>query len=86
MVSDAMLSRVSEAYRRGYRDGYDSNSNLGCNVRPEYIKPFATFDYSEGLKAGWNDAFWASNTLHYLEARTVRAEKLAIFLAERGVK
>ena len=55
MLSAATLERVSVAYRRGYQDGY-SGTNQGANVRPEYIKPFAEFDYAEGLKAGANDA------------------------------
>lgn len=55
MLSDQTLERVSVAYRRGYRDGY-SGTNQGANVKPEYIKPFADFDYEQGLKAGANDA------------------------------
>lgn len=57
MLSNATLERASVAYRRGYRDGYDATSQ-GANVKPEYIKPFASFDYKEGFDAGQNDAKW----------------------------
>ena len=57
MLSDKTLERVSVAYRRGYRDGAAGNQPF-CEVRPEYIKPFADFDYAEGYKAGANDAKW----------------------------
>jgi len=58
MMSNATLERVSVAYRRGYRDGYNG-TNQGANVRPGYVKPFASFDYQEGLRAGRNDHKWA---------------------------
>jgi hypothetical protein len=58
MLSNATLERVSTAYRRGYKDGYLGTNN-GANVRPEYIKPFAEFDYKKGLEAGRNDRYWA---------------------------
>lgn len=57
MLSNQTLERVSVGYRRGYRDGYAGNEPF-CEVKPEYIKPFADFDYTEGLKAGANDAKW----------------------------
>jgi hypothetical protein len=57
MLRNAALERVSVAYRRGYRDGYNG-TNQGANVRPEYIKPVAEFDYAEGLMAGANDRKW----------------------------
>lgn len=57
MLSNATLERVSVAYRRGYRDGYDG-TNQGANVTAEYIKPFASFDYKEGLESGANDRKW----------------------------
>lgn len=62
MLSPATLERVSAAYRRGYYDGYgeaDGKPADGANVKPEYIKPFASYDYEEGLKAGRNDRHWA---------------------------
>jgi len=57
MLSPSTLERVSVAYRRGYYDGY-RGTQQGCEVKPEYIKPFAEFDYTEGFKAGQNDAKW----------------------------
>ena len=59
MLSDATLERVSVAYRRGYKDGFYGRENTGALVKPEYIKPFADFDYAEGYKAGANDRKWA---------------------------
>lgn len=68
MLSDKTLERVSVAYRKGYRDGYCGREEF-CAVKPEYIKPFADFDYSNGYKAGKNDAEWSkrktSNDGHY---------------------
>lgn len=55
MMSPMTLERVSVAYRRGYYDGYNG-TNQGAAVKPEYIKPFADYDYQEGLRAGANDA------------------------------
>jgi hypothetical protein len=57
MLSNQTLERVSVAYRRGYRDGNAGRAPF-CEVKPEYIKPFADFDYDEGYKAGANDAKW----------------------------
>jgi hypothetical protein len=57
MLSDQTLERVSVAFRRGYRDGSAGRAPF-CEVKPEYIKPFANFDYDEGYKAGANDAKW----------------------------
>ena len=51
------LERVSVAYRRGYYDGY-YGTNQGAAVKPEYIKPFAEYDYEQGVHAGANDAKW----------------------------
>lgn len=62
MLSDSTLERVSVAYRKGYRDGYEAKDKF-CEVRPEYIKPFAIFDYEEGYKAGMNDAKWTARAL-----------------------
>lgn len=61
MLSSQTLERVSAAYRRGYYDGYYEGKRdpQGANVKPKYIKPFASFDYEEGLKAGRNDRRWA---------------------------
>lgn len=58
MLSPSTLERVSVAYRRGYYDGY-YGTNQGAAVKPEYIKPFADYDYEQGFKAGANDAKWA---------------------------
>lgn len=57
MLSDRTLERVSVAYRRGYRDGYAAKTQF-LAVKPEYIKPFAEFDYQQGYDAGANDAKW----------------------------
>ena len=57
MLSPTTLERVSVAYRKGYYDGYYGREPF-CQVKPEYIKPFADFDYSEGYDAGKNDAKW----------------------------
>ena len=54
MLSPQTLERVSVAYRRGYQDGYNG-TNHGANVKPEYILPFASYDYAEGVRAGAND-------------------------------
>ena len=53
MLTPQALERVSQAYRRGYHDGYN-----GTNVKPEYDKyifPFSEFDYKQGIEAGEND-------------------------------
>ena len=57
MLSAKTLERVSVAYRRGYYDGYFGTKN-GAEVRSEYIKPFAAYDYDAGVKAGKNDKYW----------------------------
>ena len=57
MLSTATLERVSTAYRKGYYDGYEGREPF-CEVKPGYIKPFANYDYEQGLKAGANDAKW----------------------------
>jgi hypothetical protein len=57
MMSASTLERVSVAYRRGYYDGY-YGTNQGAAVKPEYIKPFAEYDYEQGVHAGANDAKW----------------------------
>jgi hypothetical protein len=57
MLSNQTLERVGVAYRRGYRDGYDKKAAF-IAVKPEYIKPFAEHDYTEGHKAGSNDRAW----------------------------
>lgn len=59
MLSDSTLERVSVAYRKGYRDGYAARDKF-FEVKPEYVKPFASFDYEEGYKAGANDAKWTA--------------------------
>lgn len=58
-MSDKQLERVSVAYRKGYRDGYNSVPKF-CAVKPEFIKPFADYDYEQGYHAGSNDAYWAN--------------------------
>ena len=51
MLTPQALERVSQAYRRGYRDGYN-----GTNVKPEYdSSTFAEYDYKQGVEAGEND-------------------------------
>lgn len=70
MLSDSTLERVSCAYRRGYRDGAAGRERF-CQVKPEYIKPFADFDYEEGYKAGANDAKWEK---HYDAKRAAQRE------------
>ena len=57
MLSASTLERVSVAYRRGYYDGY-YGTKQGAAVKPEYIKPFAEYDYEQGVHAGANDAKW----------------------------
>ena len=57
MLSPSTLERVSVAYRRGYYDGYYARPRF-CEVKPEYIKPFADYDYEQGYHAGENDAKW----------------------------
>ena len=61
MLSPKTLERVSCAYRRGYNDGYyekDGTQPQGAHAKPGYVKPFAGFDYEEGVKAGRNDRHW----------------------------
>lgn len=60
MLSPNTLERVSVAYRRGYYDGHAGRPHF-CEVKPEYIKPFAKGDYEAGYKAGANDAKWAKH-------------------------
>jgi hypothetical protein len=55
MMSAITLERVSVAYRRGYYDGY-YGTNKGAAVKPKYFKPFAPYDYEQGVHAGANDA------------------------------
>lgn len=57
MLSSATLERVSVAYRRGYRDGYDKKERF-IAVKPAYSLPFADFDYEQGYLAGANDRKW----------------------------
>jgi hypothetical protein len=66
MMTNATLERVSISYRDGYRDGYADRPFRGREtgiaqvMEPEGppLRPFADFDYSEGFKAGSNDAAW----------------------------
>lgn len=71
MLSDKTLERVSVAYRRGYRDGYNG-TNKGANVKPEYFKPFAEHDYLAGYQAGKNDRYWADEPRAGYEALAER--------------
>lgn len=64
MMSAQTLERASVAYRKGYQDGYYGRERF-CAVKPEYIKPFAEYDYDGGYKAGENDAKWDK---HYSNA------------------
>jgi hypothetical protein len=57
MLSAQTLERVSVAYRKGYYDGY-FNQIPFCVVKPEYIKPFADFDYKAGYEAGLSGTKW----------------------------
>lgn len=60
MLSPATLERVSHSYRRGYYDGAASRPNANDPVPTTDngipLKPFSDYDYSEGYKAGANDA------------------------------
>lgn len=59
MLSPATLNRVSNSYRRGYYDGYDgkpAKNNPVETMQGVPMKPFSDFDYTEGYKAGANDA------------------------------
>lgn len=59
MLSPSTLERVSVSYRRGYYDGYDGKTvNAPQDFNSFAGKPFASFDYSEGYKAGANDKKW----------------------------
>lgn len=67
MLSPNTLERVSHSYRRGYYDGYYGREAKNDPVPQTDIgiplKPFSDFDYTEGHKAGANDAYWGSMTL-----------------------
>lgn len=52
-----IVLNVSVSYRRGYKDGYYGRPKFH-EVKPEYIKPFADYDYEQGYQAGANDARW----------------------------
>jgi hypothetical protein len=57
MLSARTLDRVSDQFRRGYREGYEGTPM----VVPEAYGAagmFANFDYVEGHKAGANDRKW----------------------------
>lgn len=64
MLSAQTLERVSSSYRRGYYDGYDGKPNANLPVPTTDsgvpLKPFSDYDYSEGYKAGANDAKWSA--------------------------
>jgi hypothetical protein len=64
MLSPATLERVSHSYRRGYYDGYfgreAKNDPVPRTDSGIPMKPFSDFDYSEGHKAGANDAKWSA--------------------------
>jgi hypothetical protein len=66
MLSANTLERVSHSYRRGYHDGYfgrePKNDPVPHTDSGVPLKPFSDFDYSEGFKAGANDAYW--NYIH----------------------
>lgn len=57
MLSNATLERVGVAYRNGYNDGYNKKEKF-CEVKPEFILPFAKGDYENGYAAGENDRKW----------------------------
>lgn len=64
MLSNKTLERVSVSYRRGYRDGYSGKpaqiaENTSSMAEILWHKPFGQHDYTEGYKAGANDAHWA---------------------------
>jgi hypothetical protein len=54
MLSPSTLERVSVSYRRGYYDGYDGKATDNPQRDP-FDRPFASFDYEQGYKAGAND-------------------------------
>lgn len=62
MLSPATLERVSHSYRRGYYDGHAGrdarNDPVPHTAEGVPLKPFSNFDYTEGHKAGANDAHW----------------------------
>jgi hypothetical protein len=55
MLDPNTLNRVSCSYRRGYYDGYFGREHETASGDPLH-KPFANFDYTEGYRAGANDA------------------------------
>ena len=57
MLSPATLERVSVSYRRGYYDGYDGKP-VDNPKRDPLDRPFASFDYEQGYKAGASDKRW----------------------------
>lgn len=57
MLSDRTLERVSCSYRMGYRDGYDGKPEQ-YKDEPVATRPFGFYDYTNGYKAGANDAKW----------------------------
>jgi len=57
MLSDRTLNRVSDSYRRGYRDGYAGNPPDN-KKDPALMLAFSDFDYEAGYKGGANDAKW----------------------------
>jgi len=67
MLSDEQLQRIGYSYRRGYQDGYggrkkredgETKPSPGLDPWRPGERPFVGFDYSEGYKAGANDARW----------------------------
>ncbi len=55
MLSTNVLARGSQAYQKGYRDGYDGKEAAkGLAL----LGTFVAHDYAEGYKAGTNDARW----------------------------
>ena len=55
MLSPNDLERGSQAYQKGYRDGYNGNpASEGLAL----LGTFVAHDYAEGYKAGGNDAKW----------------------------
>lgn len=60
MLSPQTLERVSCSYRRGYYDGYDGKEMKDAKAPTSFDdRPFATFDYEQGYKAGANDKRWS---------------------------
>jgi hypothetical protein len=68
MLSDKMLERVSQSYRRGYYDGYARRekvapetgiTKINDDTISGTIRPFADYDYEQGYHAGENDKKWS---------------------------